>query len=797
MLRGDWTMSSDEDTIYDPPDGQSAGNGRDATMQYSPEEMAKLVSDADLILEPDTVLGKYRIIRHLASGAMGHVYEAEHTILRKRHALKVIKRKFAIDENFVSRFRYEARVMAALEHENIVRVTDFGTESGFHYFVMDYVIGPNGSAWTLQDKLGLRDDMQPLPEEEVRELFFQICNALAFSHSFGNEGIVHRDLKPSNIMLREDGRVAVADFGLARMVGNDDGFTSVVRTDEETVHLRTEEIAGTPRFMSPEQWQFGAILGPASDIYSVGIMLYLSLTGSFPYPDSRALIGEGPGPSYPLPSSFGCDKAWDEIVTRCLQRKPEDRFESADELRGAIRAMGRPPARRISSGALVASVVATIALLGGVLYVASTRPAGESGPVAAAPADDLVPGPAPEAIVEPPAPMVESAPPPVPAPPAAPLPTGQVRILMTMVEGEGGPGVLPTEGELKVDNEPWRPVFLPHVQDVASDTPHILVLRAPGFGDETSVQVSVEENGRTECVFAMTPQPARITITCNQEGAGIFLGEEEIGVVGSPLVLKPFRTVRLSIRHPGYMEREIELNLSKPDARYGDYFVELEPLPTVVHVDVKAPDFFKRPKQVGVVLDGENLGEQAVPLVLKDREPGPHSLSIIAAGFKEVAPQTVEFIRGETKEIVIALEYLDTFARFKVTPEEARIIYRGKVLEGRELAVRPDAFETVKVEADGYEPLTLTISVRPGQTREFPVALKAYSYFEFNVNPPDASIFMRGGRVNESKVKVDPNVEYTVDIRARNRKAFEGRFTAGEGETKLISVDLEKKGFGR
>ena len=135
---------------------------------------------------------------------MGQVYEAEHMVLNKRHAIKVIRKSLAENEEFITRFRYEARIMAALEHENIVHVTDYGHEEGHPYFVMDFVGEANKASRTLQEDLGRRDNRKALSEDRVQNLALQICSALAYAHMFEGEGMVHRDLKPGNILLRND-----------------------------------------------------------------------------------------------------------------------------------------------------------------------------------------------------------------------------------------------------------------------------------------------------------------------------------------------------------------------------------------------------------------------------------------------------------------------------------------------------------------------------------------------------------------------------------------------------------------
>ena len=255
-------------------------------------------------MEPGDTLGNYRVERFVREGAAGRVYEAQHQVLRKRHALKVIHEGLMRDESFMSDFRYEARLLAALDHPHIVRVTDFGEDDGRCFFVMDYISGPDGAARTLQDEMGPPGDTLPLPEDRVIEVALQMCDALQYAHGFGENGLVHRDLKPSNILLREGkgGKtdIAIADFGLARMLGNDEALKTMYFDPQDADTLTQSSkpvnraVTGTPPYMSPEQWVPGTRISPASDIYSFGVILHQMLTGDFnPYSEGGRKVWRG------------------------------------------------------------------------------------------------------------------------------------------------------------------------------------------------------------------------------------------------------------------------------------------------------------------------------------------------------------------------------------------------------------------------------------------------------------------------------------------------------------------------
>ncbi|MBN1675228.1 MAG: serine/threonine protein kinase [Kiritimatiellae bacterium] len=347
------------------------------------------------LFEAGRSIGQYRILRPLGAGGMGEVYLAEHTEIHKQYALKVLPANLAEDDQFVARFRVEARVMADLEHTNIVRVHHMGREGDLFYLTMDFVDGGQGEPWALEDEL---EGGKRLPDERVRDLALQICDALAYAHGFRGEGVVHRDLKPSNILLAPKGaagaagpmQVKVADFGLAKVLGDaylksvidrsvslsigkqidvsvGDGKTGRPRYYERT---STRSILGTYEYMSPEQ-KAGGEVTTRSDIYTLGVLLYRMLTGRKP-------LG-----AYKPPSRFGVSRKWDAIVERCLQPAPEDRYAAVADLRAAIQQAGR---RRAPAAAFIALGVLLLALAGLGVYpvlkeaLRAARAGGGGGP---------------------------------------------------------------------------------------------------------------------------------------------------------------------------------------------------------------------------------------------------------------------------------------------------------------------------------------------------------------------------------------------------------------------------------
>ncbi len=287
-----------------------------------------------------THLGQYRVIRTLGRGGMGEVYEVRHEILQTRHALKLMPAERSGVPGFVSRFRDEARVMARLCNPGICHVTHADVTDGYHYLVMDLVTADGGNPFDLEEALAVAEGGCFAPGDVAR-LGIQIAEAVGFAHK---HGVVHRDLKPSNILLssRDISRadVRVADFGLARLVGEDwvrsivelsvrqsmsiDGMRTMERPRSE--RSSTGAILGTYDYMSPEQRE-GREADERSDIYALGVMFYRMVTG-------KRLMGRAKAASRIVP---GLDPRWDNVIDSCLEESVEDRISSMDKVVDALR----------------------------------------------------------------------------------------------------------------------------------------------------------------------------------------------------------------------------------------------------------------------------------------------------------------------------------------------------------------------------------------------------------------------------------------------------------------------------
>ena len=264
---------------------------------------------------PDTLIdqvfdGRYRVVRKLGTGGMANVYLAEDQELGRSVAIKMLDERHSQDEQFVERFRREAKNAAGLSHPNIVSIYDRGQAEGTYYIAMEYLEGR-----TLKELLVTRG---PTPLAVAIDYARQILAALGFAHK---NGIVHRDIKPHNVVVAPDGRLKVTDFGIARS-----GTSQMTETGS---------IIGTAQYLSPEQAK-GAPVTPASDIYSVGIVLYEMLTGTVPFTGDTPLeIAMKHLSTTPLPPSekrHEVPPELDAIVLRALAKDPEARYQSADEM---------------------------------------------------------------------------------------------------------------------------------------------------------------------------------------------------------------------------------------------------------------------------------------------------------------------------------------------------------------------------------------------------------------------------------------------------------------------------------
>ncbi len=262
------------------------------------------------------------ILELIGQGGMGAVYKARQKQLDRIVALKILPPNISSDATFAERFTREARALAKLNHPNIVTLYEFGETGGQFYFLMEFVDGVNLRQLLNNSRLSAREALAIVP---------QICDALQFAH---DHGIVHRDIKPENILLDRRGRVKVADFGLAKIMGGESGepAASAHPPAGSTSLTDAGKVMGTPRYMSPEQKENPGEVDHRADIYALGVVFYQMLTG------------ELPGKRIEPPSKkVQIDVRLDEIVLRALEKKPELRFQQASVFKTQLETIAETP----------------------------------------------------------------------------------------------------------------------------------------------------------------------------------------------------------------------------------------------------------------------------------------------------------------------------------------------------------------------------------------------------------------------------------------------------------------------
>lgn len=312
-------------------------------------------------------LGRYEILQEIGRGSMGVVYKAHDPNLDLVVALKVLREDRLADEAVARRFLAEAKALGRLEHPNTVRVYNVDREGGTVYIAMEFVEGESLSARMKRGRLA---------PGEIAQLGAAVAEALDDAHA---KGIVHRDVKPGNLLLRPDGRVKITDFGIAHIedLSQEDG-------------TQAGEILGTPGYMSPEQVA-GRPVDGRSDLFSLGIILYELATGAKPFAaDTMAAVFYAiahKDPEPPAVANPALPKALEQVILKCLAKRPEDRFATAGALAAALtacvagpelaEAVGQtaPIRRRVPLPlAAAGGLLAVLAAAGGVYYARTPAP---------------------------------------------------------------------------------------------------------------------------------------------------------------------------------------------------------------------------------------------------------------------------------------------------------------------------------------------------------------------------------------------------------------------------------------
>jgi serine/threonine protein kinase len=270
-----------------------------------------------MAFEPGANIGSYRVLEQLGQGGMATVFKAYHAALDRCVALKVLHQGFLEDKNFLARFEREAKLIARLEHVNIVPVYDFSNYEGQPYLVMKFIEGE-----TLKARLA----HGPLSARETLEIVVAVGLALSYAH---RQGILHRDIKPSNIIIDKDNNIYLADFGLAR-IAEAGGST-----------LTGDMILGTPQYISPEQAMGISNLDEGTDIYSFGVMLYEMVVGRVPFDADTpfSVIQDHIYAPLPLPSVVNPQVSFELecVLLKALAKQRPDRYATVKDLVEAFR----------------------------------------------------------------------------------------------------------------------------------------------------------------------------------------------------------------------------------------------------------------------------------------------------------------------------------------------------------------------------------------------------------------------------------------------------------------------------
>jgi eukaryotic-like serine/threonine-protein kinase len=369
----DETRMAAEETQLDADEtqvsGESPNDGR--TLETVPAggwSKPFTASDASayrrVSLRPGSVLGgRYKLLKTLGEGGMGAVFKAHDTEVDRTVALKVIRPELTGSAEILQRFRQELVLARQITHRNVVRIYDLGIADGVRFISMEYIEGHE-----LSEILKSRGK---LPAKDAAEIMLQVCYGLAAAH---DAGVVHRDLKPQNIMIDKQGRAAVMDFGIASSMETVAllAQASPEANDGSANLTRVGSLLGTPRYMSPEQARAGKI-GVGSDLFTVGLILYELTVGTLPphAPGMRAMLAERSSKQIPPPSEADplVPRALNDIVTRCIQLDPTERYQSIDALIGDLETwLGIRKPRASNWRAISALAGLIIVLAGSLLY---------------------------------------------------------------------------------------------------------------------------------------------------------------------------------------------------------------------------------------------------------------------------------------------------------------------------------------------------------------------------------------------------------------------------------------------
>ena len=259
----------------------------------------------------------YKILKKIGSGGMGDVYLAEHSLIKRKVAIKSLHSNLVKNTDFIKRFRKEGETLAGLDHPNIVRLNEYIEHDGGLFLIMEFVEG-------VQLDNYIKNETGPIPEKELVSLFSQVLDAITYAHK---KDIIHRDIKPSNIFVTADKKVKILDFGIAKLASENKGIT------------KTGVQVGTVTYMSPEQVK-GVSVDKLTDIYSLGVTLFQMAVGKVPYDNTNAfntqmqIVSE----PFPKPTEFypGVSRKIENIIIKATQKDKKDRYQSCEEFKKGL-----------------------------------------------------------------------------------------------------------------------------------------------------------------------------------------------------------------------------------------------------------------------------------------------------------------------------------------------------------------------------------------------------------------------------------------------------------------------------
>jgi eukaryotic-like serine/threonine-protein kinase len=305
--------------------------------------------------EPRLLNNRYQLLELLGKGGMAVVYRAHDTMLERSVAIKILREDYSKDPSFLERFRQEAKAAANLSHPNIVTVHDFGLDRGQLFIVMEFVPGTD-----LKTLIKQKGRFSP---EEALPLLIQACAGIGYAH---RAGLVHCDIKPQNLLVTPDMRLKVTDFGIARVL-------STIQPEEQS-----DVVWGSPQYFSPEQAS-GAAPSPASDVYSLGVIMYEMLTGTLPFhADTAAELAHLHLEAEPIALSEmlpDIPPALEQIQKKVLAKEPSQRYRTADQLGRVLLNFGN--ARFSPALALTPEVISATAATSTVKAASDAAPAPE------------------------------------------------------------------------------------------------------------------------------------------------------------------------------------------------------------------------------------------------------------------------------------------------------------------------------------------------------------------------------------------------------------------------------------